>query len=98
LQQLRHERDDKRLRDRLAMADRERSVFVSFGPVLEGHELVSRHLGHCGTHAWTEPSHIAGARGRGEHCVDLLDHSLAIGDVLLRRASRNQHGTSQDRE
>jgi hypothetical protein len=80
------------------MAYRERSVSISGGPVLEWHELVSRHLGHCGAHTRTEWSHTAGARGGGEHCVDLLDHPLAIGGVLLRRGCRNQHGTGQDGE
>src|SRR6516165_9656513 len=78
------------------MADRERRVSIGGGPVLGWHEFVSWHFGHCGAHTWTEPSHTAGARGRSEHCVDLIDHPLAIGGVLLRRRNRNQHGTCQD--
>src|SRR6516162_10472479 len=59
LQQFRHQSDDKRLRDRLAVAYRERCVSISGGPVLWRHELVSRHLDHCGAHTRAEPSHTA---------------------------------------
>src|SRR6516165_10584798 len=80
------------------MAYRERRVAISCGPVLGRYELVSRHLCHCGAHTRTEPSYTAGSPGRREHCVDLLDHPLAIGGVLLRSGTRNQHGTGQDGE
>jgi hypothetical protein len=43
-----------------------------------------------------EPSYTAGSPSRREHCVDLLDHPRAIGGVLLRSGTRNQHGTGQD--
>jgi hypothetical protein len=98
LQQLSHQCDDKRLGDRLAMAYRERSVAVSGGPVLEWHELMSRHFSHRGAHTRAEPSHATGAGGRGEHCVNLLDHPLTIGGVLFRRGSSNQRCSSQDGE
>jgi hypothetical protein len=39
---------------------------------------------------------LAGSPGRREHCVDLLDHPLPIGGVLLRSGTRNQHGAGQD--
>src|SRR6516225_9171118 len=66
------------------MAYRERRVAISCGPVIGRYELVSRHLCHCGAHTRTKPSYTAGSPSRREHCVNLLDHPLAIGGVLLR--------------
>jgi hypothetical protein len=46
LKQVRHHRDDQRLRDRLVEADGQRLIQVSVGLDLNRHKLVPGHLGH----------------------------------------------------
>ena len=54
IQQIRHQRDDERLRDRLLETYGKRNVGVGVGLQFDRYELVSRHLGHGRHHAFVE--------------------------------------------
>ena len=51
IEQISHQRDDERLRDRLAVAARQRHALVGQEWQLEAHERVTRRLGHRVQHA-----------------------------------------------
>ena len=84
---LAHDRDDVGLRDRLALADRQRVVGVGFGAKGSGHEQMPRHLGHRG-----EDAFVADAAGG-----DLaLDHEGAIGGVGVGVARHRDQATAEE--
>jgi hypothetical protein len=78
-----HQRDDERLRDGLAVADRQRPVAVGLVLVPVGHELVASHLVHDREHPGIDviaPDRI----GRAPRMrLDRLDHACALLGVRL---------------
>jgi hypothetical protein len=74
LQHVRHERDDERLRDRLAVANRQGSVGVGFVTLGFGHEEVTRGLPHDVENARIERLAMALEERSSLMCLDDLDH------------------------
>ena len=83
IEQVGHQRDDKRLRDRLLEADRKRRIGVGMRLKLDGHKGVTRHLIHDlhyppGKGRFADPrAHIDGLDG------DLRDHGSAQGREIV---------------
>jgi hypothetical protein len=94
LKQVRHHRDDQRLRDRLVEADRQRPVEVSVGLDLDRHKLVPGHLGHrpedsivqCGL-----------AKLSDEVVRDLSDRRNHLSPLVLKIYSAHEAPSSSER-
>ena len=94
LEQLRHQRDDIGLRDRLAVADRQRPVLVGIGTFIVRHELVPFDGVHRFEHILTELHIVCPAR----IAAQLVDERGALlREVVLRgRGHGQQAGKEQD--
>ena len=84
IEQIRHQRDDKRLRDRLLETDGKRNVGIGVWLEFDRHELVSRHLGHGRHHAFVErrlADHVAHVKYTGG---DFREHMLTEDFKVFR--------------
>src|SRR5262245_53579912 len=79
VEQVGHQRDNERLRDRLVEADRKRDVGVGIDLQLDRHELVSRHPGHGRHHTFVE-------RGPADHAA----HVQRAGGNLRQHVSTQE--------
>ena len=100
-EQMGHQGDDERLRDGLAMADRQRRVVIGVGCVPGRHQQVARDDAHRVEHFAVDPAR-APHPGAGGQAGDGLDHAFALGGVArlrwrIRRGSGEQQRRDRDK-
>jgi hypothetical protein len=97
-QQVGHQRDDERLRDGLAIADRQRSVGIGVAAQSVGHEFVPRYVAH--DFEYLGCKRLSAERGSCPLRVgrDRRHHAGALGsEIILGRRGRQTSG-SQERQ
>ena len=89
-----HDRDDQRLRDGLAMPDRQRAVVIGPRRQIRRHELLARHLGQRLQHPWIEPTLAVAGAEQGDLPFEHVEQRLTRGRGL-RPPTRHPHPGSR---
>ena len=81
-QQVRHDRDDEWLRDRLAGADRQRAVGISLGFEAVENEFVAWHGAHCPEHLRRHATPGQSGTWLTRILLDDAHHLRALGGII----------------